>query len=712
VIAVAATDSADRVASYSNQASYVDVAAPGSNIWSTVPVANGSYASYNGTSMATPHVAGTAALIKAKYATLDWRGLRARLLANADAPPALAGLSKYGRLNAFRALVVDKVTPGAPTLMKATRRTMDALLVEWKASGDDNTVGTAFQYEIRYSRTPITAANFDTLPLATGVVPRPAAPGTVQQALVTGLDPDTAYYVGIRAWDDAGNRSGTPAVTALNRTLAPAAQLLYDDATYENWSSSGTSSWAVSSENYVSAPSAWTDSPGVSYTNNEDKYLTYGSGFDLTNYRGAVLSFRAQTRLENFFDNLFVQASGDGGATWTTLGASLTGHRDWQTYRYSLAAFGGKSDVRIRFQLLTDYSVVDDGVWIDDIQIYHGDRINVLQDDAENTATSPWQFWGPYPWGVSGEAAHTQPNSYTDSPGASTGDLRDDSLTQSAATPLTNLVPDLSFFTQYDLENPFDRVAVETSTDGGVTWKSRATFTGYSGGFWNFQTPLTDSIGANLLVRFHLTTDGSVNYDGIYLDDITIGGQELVPVAVPGAPGNVRAAALNSTQVKLTWADSLSETGYTVFRKTGPNGTYIAVAQLGANVKAYTNNVPVSDQTFYYTVTAFNAGGSSADSAEVSSTMMLAPTGLAAASGGAGVVNLTWADKTANETNYLVEYKPASATTYTVLPPLPAGSTAKAVPGLTRGTSYNFRVRAQNASGYSSYTTVVTFAVP
>jgi serine protease len=66
VIGVAATDSADKVASYSNQGSYVDVAAPGSGIISTYPTALGmSYASMNGTSMASPHVAAVAALIRA-----------------------------------------------------------------------------------------------------------------------------------------------------------------------------------------------------------------------------------------------------------------------------------------------------------------------------------------------------------------------------------------------------------------------------------------------------------------------------------------------------------------------------------------------------------------------------------------------------------------------------------------------------------------------
>ena len=63
VIAVAATDSADNPATYSNRGGYVDVAAPGTSIASTFPGA--SYRRMSGTSMAAPHVAAVAALVKA-----------------------------------------------------------------------------------------------------------------------------------------------------------------------------------------------------------------------------------------------------------------------------------------------------------------------------------------------------------------------------------------------------------------------------------------------------------------------------------------------------------------------------------------------------------------------------------------------------------------------------------------------------------------------
>ena len=104
VIAVAASDQSDQRAFFSNVgAESVDLAAPGTNIYSTIP--GGGYDWYDGTSMATPHVAGVAALAKSRFPGASGLGLKALLLRTVDPRSAFAAnTSSGGRLNANSAL--------------------------------------------------------------------------------------------------------------------------------------------------------------------------------------------------------------------------------------------------------------------------------------------------------------------------------------------------------------------------------------------------------------------------------------------------------------------------------------------------------------------------------------------------------------------------------------------------------------------------------
>jgi subtilisin family serine protease len=119
VLAVASTTNQDFKSGFSNYgAATVPLAAPGSNVYSTMP--GNSYAFLSGTSMASPHVAGAAALVLSECA-LDTADLKDALISSVDVLGSLSGLvTSSGRLNVDRALNCGAPSaPGAPTQLTA-----------------------------------------------------------------------------------------------------------------------------------------------------------------------------------------------------------------------------------------------------------------------------------------------------------------------------------------------------------------------------------------------------------------------------------------------------------------------------------------------------------------------------------------------------------------------------------------------------------------
>ena len=104
VVSVAASDSSDQLATFSDYgANTVNLAAPGVDIYSTLP--GGKYGYLSGTSMATPEVAGVAALAWAADPNATVAQVRSALLQGVDKIPALAGkVSSGGCLNAYNTL--------------------------------------------------------------------------------------------------------------------------------------------------------------------------------------------------------------------------------------------------------------------------------------------------------------------------------------------------------------------------------------------------------------------------------------------------------------------------------------------------------------------------------------------------------------------------------------------------------------------------------
>ena len=104
IIAVAASDRTDSLSSFSSYgATSVDLAAPGSAILSTI--ADDRYTAWNGTSMATPHCSGAAALLFSVNSQLTAAQVKASIINNVDPKPAFTGKTVTGgRLNVAQAM--------------------------------------------------------------------------------------------------------------------------------------------------------------------------------------------------------------------------------------------------------------------------------------------------------------------------------------------------------------------------------------------------------------------------------------------------------------------------------------------------------------------------------------------------------------------------------------------------------------------------------
>jgi subtilisin family serine protease len=576
VIAVASTTHNDLLSDFSNYGRLsVDIAAPGSNIYSTYLF--DSYDSLSGTSMATPHVAGAAALLKARYPTLDYRGLKARLLGNVDMPAALAGKTRSGRLNISKALAPDSVAPGTPLSLKVTHRTATALRVQWTAQGDDGATGKASYYEMRVSTSPINATNFDAAPRVFDAPPAPRASGTVQSHFITGLEPGTTYYVAIRARDDAFNPSGV-AVSQGMATLSQA--VLFSDnvegvAKFVN-DPNGTGSWRVTTEDAASPTRSYTESPGAEYGSNQEMSLVQSTAFAVTS-EGSLLVFRMRLATEPNADFLYVEASTDGGTTWVTQDR-FSGQAGWRTYSVPLAIHVGQS-VKLRFRFTSDAETNSGGVWLDDIRILRNAAVILLEDDAEGAPA----FAGPAPWGRTTEQAASPTQSYTDSPNEWYGDNRNDALTQIDAVTLRGVLPSLHYQAAIDTTRGYDFLHVEISTDGGATWTTQRSHSGFV--LWApHKISLHEQTGRSLLVRFRFFSDWLFGLDGVFVDDIRIAGERM-----ESAPTSVL-SSLNVSPTSVT--GGTGATGTVTLAVAAPTGGKVvtlsssspAVASLPASV--------------------------------------------------------------------------------------------------------------------------------
>jgi len=199
LISVAATDNRDALANESTWASNygassVDLGAPGVDIASTW--SGSGYVWAGGTSMATPHVAGVAALVYARNPGWSYAQVVGRILSTARPAASMAGrCTTGGILNAFDAVDTggggDTTPPAPPTGLSATAGDASVSL-DWNDNGEPD----FDSYRVLRSTTSGTGYG----EIASGIT----ASAYVDNGVTNGV---TYYYV-VRAEDTSGNVSG------------------------------------------------------------------------------------------------------------------------------------------------------------------------------------------------------------------------------------------------------------------------------------------------------------------------------------------------------------------------------------------------------------------------------------------------------------------------------------------------------------------------
>lgn len=182
-------------------------------------------------------------------------------------------------------------------------------------------------------------------------------------------------------------------------------------------------------------------------------------------------------------------------------------------------------------------------------------------------------------------------------------------------------------------------------------------------------------------------------------------------LAATGGSFSERAFQGFTSQANLYWTDnSNNETGFLIERSTN-DVTYAGVTSVAANTTIYSDSGLSAGSTYFYRVSAFNAGGTSATTKSPSVTTYPNPPAtpsFTSISGTTNSITMNW-NNVANETGYGLYRSTTLAGTYTGITTLGSNVTTFVNTGLSSGTTFFYKIDAFNSGGTSALSGATSF---
>jgi len=381
VISVASTTTTDGKSSFSNYGSWIDVSAPGSAIRSTYISSSGqnTYANLQGTSMASPLVAGLCGLMLSHNPNMTRAQLETCLYSSTDPVTSNIGEMGAGRINAYKALQCVAQSAAAPPISQISSDIQTGCAGATIQFTGNSSGGAATSYQWSFpGGTPATS--------------------TLQNPVVT-YNANGSYSVTLTTSNQYGSNTSTQTnyITISNA----ATQVFY----FEDFETANPNlgvlnpdnavTWAITTTagNLTGTRSAYMNFYNYNAPGQRDGLIT--PSIDFSQHVAAQLDFTHAYRRynTNSSDSLIIKVSTNNGATWQRIwqaGENGTGSfatqttstnaftpavaADWclggnvgaNCFSVPLTQFDGQPNVRIMFEGFNNYG---NNLYIDDIKV-------------------------------------------------------------------------------------------------------------------------------------------------------------------------------------------------------------------------------------------------------------------------------------------------------------------------------------------------------